>query len=493
MRALLRADASADIGTGHVMRCLALAQALRDIGSDVVLAHTVSLPAGLEERLSAEGIALRPLTGTRGTRQEAGHTADLAADLSADWLVVDGYAFGAEYLATLRSAPLRVLVFDDHAGLSRYPVDIVVNQNAYADAARYAGRTDEARLLLGPRFAVLRRDFAPWRDWQRSIPRRGRRVAVTLGGSDPADATSRVLAAFHAARDRTLDVRVAVGAANPRHGELTAALGRRVELLFDVRDMPALLAWADVGIGAGGTSALEIACMGLPALLFVLADNQVESVAALTAAGIARALGRPADAGPARIAAELCELLDDPEAREAMAHRGRELVDGRGARRVAREMLAATLRLRPVTEADAELLWGWANDSATRAASFTSDPIPWETHRTWLRSQLRDRRARLYLGLDGDRLPIGIVRFGPDDGDATISVTVAPGARGRGYGTTLISLGCEALLAERPATPVHAYIKPDNVASLRAFSDAGFARRDDVVVRGQQAIHMVLG
>ena len=158
-----------------------------------------------------------------------------------------------------------------------------------------------------------------------------------------------------------------------------------------------------------------------------------------------------------------------------------------------REMLAATLRLRPVTEADAELLWGWANDSDTRAASFTSDPIPWQTHLAWLRSQLADERARLYLGLDGERLPIGIVRFGPDDGDVAISITVAPSARGRGYGTTLISLGCEALLAERPATHVHAYIRPDNVASLRAFRDAGFARRDDVVIHGQQAIHMVLG
>jgi RimJ/RimL family protein N-acetyltransferase len=134
------------------------------------------------------------------------------------------------------------------------------------------------------------------------------------------------------------------------------------------------------------------------------------------------------------------------------------------------------LVLRPATRADARLLFGWANDPSTRAASFSSAPIPWETHVAWLDRRLADPECRLWIG-EADRWAVGTVRVERRHGDIEISVTIAPDARGRGLAAPLIRLGTSSWLADHPG-PVLAYIKPGNAASIRAFSSAGYAACD---------------
>jgi L-amino acid N-acyltransferase YncA len=161
-----------------------------------------------------------------------------------------------------------------------------------------------------------------------------------------------------------------------------------------------------------------------------------------------------------------------------MAARGRALVDGRGAARVVAVMRSRQLAIRGAVEADARLLWEWANDPTVRAAAFSLDPIPWTSHQAWLRARLDDPACRIYVA-EQDGRPLGQIRFeqvGSAPGRIEVDVSLVVGARGRGWGSALIVAGVERLRQEGFEGTVHALAKMVNLASIAAFDAAGFDR-----------------
>jgi UDP-2,4-diacetamido-2,4,6-trideoxy-beta-L-altropyranose hydrolase len=147
------------------------------------------------------------------------------------------------------------------------------------------------------------------------------------------------------------------------------------------------------------------------------------------------------------------------------------------------------LKLREAEPRDVRLLFDWANDPAARAQSFTQATIPWEDHERWFARKLADARCLLLIAEDAQGRPVGQVRFDVgEDASAIISVSMAPEQRGRGYGAAAIAQACEALRARRGALTVLAYIRPDNLASQRAFSRAGFSAPASVDFQGHAAV-----
>ena len=155
---LIRADASLAIGTGHVMRCLALAQAWQDAGGTVSLV-VAELPDELLLRVTAEGVALSRVHASPGGPEDAGETVAQARRLRVDWVVIDGDRFGTDFLETVRAAGFRVLLIDDFADRESFPADLIVNPNLDDDGEPYRKRGATARLLMGPSYVLLRRKF----------------------------------------------------------------------------------------------------------------------------------------------------------------------------------------------------------------------------------------------------------------------------------------------------------------------------------------------
>ena len=375
---LLRADASTAIGAGHVMRCLALAQAWQEAGGAACFA-AVELPDGLAARLAAERIALRRLHAAPGSRADAEQTAALARELGATWVVEDGYPFDADYQRNIKDAGLRLVAIDDYGHAGRYVADLVLNQNIYAAESLYPNRAPDTRLLLGTRYALLRREFSPWQAWQRTIAPIGRKILVTLGGSDPGNVTATVLEALLGVDLADLETIVVVGAGNPHLATLEARLQGRpgFQLQYHVSDMPALMAWADIAISASGSTCWELAFLGLPSLLVVLADNQAPIADRLDACGAAINLGWHASLTSGAIAGAVTQLASAPERRAHLAGQMRALVDGRGATRVLRAMTpTAELSLRPAAPPTA----GWCGSGPTtpaprRVVLLRADPL----------------------------------------------------------------------------------------------------------------------
>jgi UDP-2,4-diacetamido-2,4,6-trideoxy-beta-L-altropyranose hydrolase len=330
---ILRADAGSGIGTGHVMRCLAIAQAYRDRGGRALFASVDR--GGLGPRLEDEGCDLASIEAAPGSDDDARTLAALARQRGARWVALDGYHFGALYQEALIAAGVRVLVVDDYAHAGRYPAELILNHNLYASEAMYPNRSPRTRLLLGTRYALLRREFRAHGRPDRRGADGDQQLLVTLGGADPENVTGTVLtavASLGATRPRTV---VVVGAANPHREALRAAAAAAgAELVQNVVDMPARMAWADLAVAAGGGTCWELCYFGVPMVLAVLADNQRPVVKALAAHGAAIDLGETGAWSAEVLASRLRTLLEDRAARARLGRAAAGLVDGSGAERV---------------------------------------------------------------------------------------------------------------------------------------------------------------
>jgi len=322
LTAVFRADAGPVLGIGHVMRCLTLADTLRVRGFDCALATAEEGLAALPPARLA-GIGLLPAT---------------AKPARADLLVVDHYGLGAAYERAARDWAETILAIDDLADRA-HGCDALLDTSIGRTARDYAGLAPaHCVFLLGPEFALLRPSFRAAR--QRRLPRErraARRLLVSLGGTDPKGLTLTVLEGIARANDGlAVDVVLPVRAAG--HAAVKkqcAAMGGRLHDAVD--DLSELMAEADLCIGAGGTTAWERACLGLPTLLIEMSANQRSNVDHLTRAGAALAI-EPVTAEA--VAAAVAAISTDAGRLHAMSIAAAALCDGAGAERVADAIVA---------------------------------------------------------------------------------------------------------------------------------------------------------
>ena len=363
MRVLLRADASSEIGWGHVMRCLTLAHALARQGAECVFVCR-DHPGNLSDRIRQQGFDVHLLrsgmahvAGTaKGSdaslpphyrwlgadwRTDAGQTVAVMDNRVYDWIVVDHYALDARWHDSLRPHCKAILAIDDLAD-RRLEVDAVLDQNLGREPTLYEPWIrPETQCLLGPRYALLRPEFEQWRE--ASLARREKTglssLLVTLGGTDTFNFTPRLVRAVLDTPDfDSLHLEVVLG----RHApglEAVRALERaapdRLTVHCDVERMAPLMAESDLCIGAAGSTAWERCCLGLPALQVVSADNQIAIARALEQMGAALTLDTEA------LEDSLIESLKtlSPELLGLMSCSGQSLCDGQGADRVANWMI----------------------------------------------------------------------------------------------------------------------------------------------------------
>ena len=340
MNLIIRADASIEIGTGHLMRCLALAQAWQNTERQAIFVMATSDPA-LKQRLLAEGMEVVNLSVPLGSAEDAKETASLAHQLDASWVVVDGYHFSAEYQRIIKDSGLSLLFIDDYAHANHYYADLVLNQNIYAYEGLYANRESYTHLLLGTRYTLLRREFWQWRGWQRKHPLIASKLLVTMGGSDCDNVTQKVIQALQLVEADELEAVVVVGASNPHYENLKLASQESrfpIRLEKNVTNMPELMAWADMAVTSGGSTCWELAFMGLPSVILILAENQRAIAQKLDGMGVAVNLGWHEDVSATEIASMVAQLLIAVGTRAEMILCGQELVDGEGSFRVVRAL-----------------------------------------------------------------------------------------------------------------------------------------------------------
>ncbi len=344
---VIRADASARLGTGHLMRCLALAQAWREAGGGVTfLSYCESV--SLREYVQSEGFRFEPLASPHPDPSDLELALRHLELLSPSgdqrpWLVLDGYHFESCYQREVLSRGYRLLVIDDIAHLPIYHADVLLNQNLRAEGFDYSCGAETIR-LLGSEYVLLRSHFLGRPAGLRSLAEPATRVLVTLGGGDSNNATLQVIGALQHVGGDALEARVVVGAENPHYQTLRqAARDSRgsISLVRGSFDMAGLMAWADVAVSAAGITCWELAYMGTPTILVVTAKNQLSGARAMRDVGAACLLDSRPEALADTLPETLASLLNDPERRLRMSRRGQQLIDGRGRERVIAALLPA--------------------------------------------------------------------------------------------------------------------------------------------------------
>lgn len=339
---VLRADASPEIGGGHVVRCLALADHLRGQGRRclfAVRAPTLATVLALEH-------SGHPVVELRGDVRDEARELETRVAESADWLVVDHYERDAAFERAAGAWTRRVLAVDDARGRA-HDCEVLLDQTLGRAAEDYRERVPEGcRLLLGPQYALLRAQFCAARPG--ALARRRRtarleRILVSFGATDRRGLALTALEGIRMAGLRVV-VDVVLGRSSPQRAAVHEAAARsplQVAVHEDVSDMAALMACADLAVGAAGSTAWERCCLGLPSVLAVDADNQRDIAAALEAAGAAVDFGSAEALSAQAVARALASLAGDGERLASMSAAAAAVCDGRGAQRVAEILVHA--------------------------------------------------------------------------------------------------------------------------------------------------------
>lgn len=481
--AVFRADGTPHIGLGHLVRCAALAEALDATGWDCAFAISAGSAAGAARLLSAHWPIV--ILADSEPRSEAASLAGWRPD-GCRLLVVDHYHRDARFENACRSWAEQILVIDDLADRP-HDCDVLIDQSPDRDASDYSGLVPaHCRIATGLGYALLRSQFRRLRPAalaRRAVADEPRRLLISMGGTDAADITSRVI---DAAAGIPVDIDVVMGAAAPHLATVTQhaeTADSHICVHAGVAGIGELMVAADLAAGAAGMSAWERCCLGLPSIVLVAADNQRPGARFLAAQDAAVIIDDRAGPSPAAIADALRRLMKDAALRRGLAQRAASLCDGRGVLRAlltlprpatARNGGAVTLRL--AEPDDSRIMYAWQIAPETRRYARRPSIPTLAEHIDWFEKALWDP-ARLLTTICHRGTPVGVLRFDQlaEAASFEVSIAVAPERHGSGIGSAALQLARELM----PGARLVAEVDPANLASRRLFEGAQFRVSDE--------------
>lgn len=499
MNVVFRADASIDIGTGHVMRCLTLANALRDVGANchfICREHAGNLIYRIKENgfdVTALPVSTRQASSPVFTHdvyaswlgvdwETDARQTTAALSGRVDWMVTDHYAIDHRWESRLRSRCHKLMVIDDLADRD-HDCDLLLDQNAGRKSNDYLGLVPAGcTVLTGPAHALLRPEFPEQRAESLARHRNGlHELLVSMGGIDKDNASAQVLASLKiCALPANVKISVVLGPHAPWIADvqkIAASMAWPTRVLVDVEDMASLMAQSDLAIGAAGGSALERCCLGLPSIVIPIAENQLAGAKALTAQGGA-ILASLSPLGTPHLSDTIAGILSEENLHAASVICA-SVTDGLGAMKLASLMNSAgQTRLRTMQEADLAMVLAWRNAPKIRCCMLSTEEITPEAHAAWFgRSSTNPDRKLLIVESAG--VPIGFVQFSglhaepfPEWG-----FYAAPEAP-KGSGTVLGKLALEYAFRALHLPVLIGRTLPDNEISIRFHHKLGFRLRD---------------
>jgi len=471
-------------------RCFTLAKELKSRCSKIFFISR-DITDHFLAALKQEGIPIIRLQSGTNWEEDAAQSIAAIKELAIptpDWLIVDQYELDSRWETQIRPYIKKIMVIDDLDNRN-HDCDALLDQNLVNDMKRrYKNHLPiNTKRFLGPGYALLQPLF---RDLHaKTTPKKAlKNILVFFGGASQDQLISMVIDAFMKLNKPEINLHVVNFSSNTN----PSLVSQNIRTYPMLPSLAPLLADADLCIGGCGATAWERLCLGVPALVITLADNQVPIAEELSKRGFIRLLGHHDSVNPEIIFSALSTVIEEKRLQDWSA-KCLEVVDGLGLEKIVDFLLTEKLPLsaRAVTEEDEALLLKWVNDPLTRTNSFSTDIISPEDHHLWFTKKINDpKKCKIYIIEKSDGSPIGQVRFDLiSKDDAEIDVTVCPTERKKGYGGRVIEIACSKFLVSSGVKNISAYIKVSNLSSQKSFEKSGFVRFNDTVINGQKVSH----
>jgi UDP-2,4-diacetamido-2,4,6-trideoxy-beta-L-altropyranose hydrolase len=464
---IIRSDSSFEIGTGHIMRCLVLADLLTEMG---LKTHFVcrDLPGNISSKIQEQGFSLTLLPPTASENEEVKQI----NEMNPDWVVVDHYGLDAAWEKNF-SGTCKIFVIDDLANRP-HQSNVLLDQNYHKNLHLYQDLVPgDCRLYVGCEFALLRKSVMA----AAQIKKKNNSILCFFGGTDFTGEGLKLAKVLTGLKSE-YHFNLVIGKNNVHFKELTSLQSPNFTVLVEPHDWESLLAESFLYFGSGGTVTWERFFLGVPGVVVSVAENQEKIAEELAVDGLQLYWGKASDLSYNDVVLRLMKVAADKDLLKQIAERGAKKV-----RPVPVEILkmwfagpTKGFSLKPATMEHLQFLFELRNDESTRKMFRNQDPVKLEDHKQWLEKKLKDRSSRLYVGYS-DSLPCGQFRV---DADHQTSVSIDPAFRGKGLGEKLISEGTKMFFLENPNVQfLKADIKNENIGSVKSFKAAGYRELND--------------
>ena len=487
MRVVFRVDASIQMGTGHVMRCLTLAQALKENGVGarfICRKHK----GNLIDKIRSSGFNVHELEAFEKAeidnklahshwlgatqKQDADDCIDILKSEKFDCLIVDHYALDDWWQKKLKPCYEKLVVIDDLAD-RKHQCDILIDQTYGRQKKNYKGLVPKScKLLLGSQYALLRPEFSKWREY--SLKRRSNPVPknlfINMGGSDPNNITEQVLSEIEACQlPNDVEVTVVMGSTSPHLQRIMAIasnLAYRVEVRVDIDNMAEVMANSDIAIGATGSTTWERCCLGLPAIQIIIADNQIEIANSLDEVHAIKLIKKINQLSLA--------MKDMLLSLDKMSLVSSVIVDGQGVNKVVQHIISnifsvSNLSLKPAVYGDYNFIYDLQTVDDRKYYINTKAPSM-DEHIKWIKKILSSKESQLFVATI-KKHSVGLLRVDNLNTKVIeISIIISASHRGQSLAKRILIM-LEDIVFDRK---LKATIHINNIASIMTFKSVGF-------------------
>ncbi len=501
---VIRVDSSFEMGVGHLMRCLTLAENFSQHSVDI---HFICRqhPGHLIELLQQKNYQVHTLVSSSTDNQaahkdfrnqyddwlnvswqeDARQTRAVLHEISkVDWLIVDHYALNKSWEQKIRPYVSKIMVLDDLAN-REHDCDVLLDQTFARERKDYENLvSNDCHLLLGSDYGLIPTQFLRARKTalkRRELNAEVKNILVSMGGSDPNNVTQFVVDSI---QQSNLDMRVdIVFGSRALHRDsvkacVDAGHSSNIKIHDNVTNFPEMMLDADLAIGAGGTTSWERCCLGLPTLMITTAENQIKIANELDRVGAVKYIGKAGQVGGSELVSSLQNFIDQPALLKKMSNIAANICDGYGAARVVMEFFphytndGRMVRLRPANMNDAEIMLKWQLHPLTRKYARNPKPPIREEHTNWLSKRINSSDCIFNIILF-EEVPVGVLRFDRISKKCNvfeISILVSPEHRQKGIAYSALKLGRKMF----PNLEFCAAVHPENKASHDLFSASGY-------------------
>jgi len=455
----IRVDASAQIGIGHLFRCLRLAENLRSHFKTITF------------------IAHNPSDFYHGKVQKHGfqlHTIPAQDDLgfleseNYDYIIKDHYTLDQKWEEQARAKTLKFIVMDDRAD-QHHDCDIYINQNPVEITPAHL--PNDCFILDGLRYAILPDALLGYKNNPK-----GKDILISLGGSDPTNELQKCLTAFQDMDD--FQFHFIAGKENPNAAEIEEMCTSTPHYTYHhfINNIHEMAVQAYGCITAGGTLLRELIYMQTPCYLITNHDVQIPIAEYFNAQEAVFYAGHHKAVTAADIKSSFTTFISDNNRFETYQENMKDLIDGNGLSRIANAITADKITMAPATKDHCKMIYDWRNHPTTRQYSGDTNEITFENHSKWFDTKLQDPKSLIFIA-QVDNTEIGVIRFDHGENGLIVSLYLSPDHHGYGYGAPILLAGIKTL-KEKGLTPITliAKIFEINKASQNAFKKAGFTQ-----------------